>query len=126
MNWFITIILGILPLMEFGVWMGSGITLPITLFWCFITAGVGFWFSRTEKLNLWTELESDIQNNRVPTSEGLDTMLTVLGGWGLIIPGLLSDFIGFALVVPQVRLYIEEPIKKLLRDYISGTAKKKE
>jgi len=109
--------LGVLPWVEFLIIVNLGISTTLAAVWCIVTGLIGWWYARREDLSLWTELESDIQNHRVPTEEGIDAMLMLLGAWGLILPGLLTDMAGAALLVPQVRKYLMEPIRDWLRQW---------
>jgi UPF0716 protein FxsA len=83
-----------------------------------VTAAIGGWFARREGLSLWTELESDVQNRRVPTEEALDAMLVVLGGWALIVPGFVTDVAGAALLVPGVRGLLMAPLRGAIREHL--------
>jgi UPF0716 protein FxsA len=109
--------LGVLPWLEFLIIVHLGISTTTAVVWCVVTGLIGWWQARKEDLSLWTELESDIQNHRVPTEEGIDAMLHLLGAWGLILPGLLTDMAGAALLVPQVRAFLVEPIRDWLREW---------
>ena len=113
----VIVALGILPWVEFLIIVSLGISAWAAVVWCVATGLVGWWHARKEDLSLWTELESDLQNNRVPTEEGIDAMLKLLGAWALILPGLLTDMLGAALLVPQVRAYLVEPIRDYLREH---------
>ena len=108
------LLLGI-PVVE--VWLLLSLPLPLWFLvgWCLLTAAVGWWFARTEGLSLWTELESDVQNGIVPTAEGVEAMLVVLAGWGLILPGWLTDIAGALLLVPALRRSLLEPIRGAVR-----------
>lgn len=70
---------------------------------CGITACAGVWLLRTEDLSLWTLLETELQNNRLPTEELLGGILLLMGGIALLIPGILTDAFGLALMVPVIR-----------------------
>ncbi len=111
----IVVAFGILPWVEFMTVLYLGVSTWVAVLWCMLTGLVGWWHARQEDLSLWTELESDLQNGRVPTQEGIDAMLKLLGAWGLIVPGLLTDLAGAALLVPQVRAYLVEPIRDYLK-----------
>lgn len=118
--WFVLILVvavGVLPWVEFLLIMNLGLSTAVAAIWCVLTGVVGWWFARQEDLSLWTELESDIQNNRVPTEEGVDAMLKLLGAWGLIMPGLLTDMAGAALLVPRVRAYLVPGIRDWVREH---------
>lgn len=113
--WTLVVTLLILPWLEF--WLVLKLHWPVwfTLLWCAGTAAVGWWFARGEDLSLWIELESDIQNRRVPTAEAVDAMLVQVGAWALIVPGLLSDALGILLLTPLVRAELVEPIRGFIR-----------
>ena len=113
----IVVALGILPWVEFLLILYLGISMTVAVVWCVLTGLVGWWYARQEDLSLWTELESDLQNGRVPTEEGIDAMLKLLGAWGLIVPGLLTDMAGAALLVPQARAYLVPMIRDYLREH---------
>jgi UPF0716 family protein affecting phage T7 exclusion len=44
-------------------------------------------------------------------------MLKLLAAWGLIVPGLLTDLVGAALLVPRVRAYLLPAIRDYLREH---------
>jgi UPF0716 protein FxsA len=118
MIWILAILLLVLPLMEMWLMLGLGQALSLVILQGAATAAVGGWFARKEGLSLWTELESDIHNQRVPTEEGLDAMMEVLGAWALIIPGWITDLVGAAMLVPAVRLALIPKIRQAIRDYL--------
>ncbi len=113
--WTLIFALLVLPWLEF--WLVLQLHWPVwfTVLWCGGAAMMGWWFARGEDLSLWTELESDIQNGRVPTAEAVEAMLVQIGAWALIIPGLLSDALGILLLTPPVRAELVEPIRAFIR-----------
>jgi UPF0716 protein FxsA len=115
MIWVLAVALLIYPWVEFWLFMHLYWPTWFTLVWCTGAAIAGWWFARGEDLTLWTELESAIQNRRVPTVEAVDAMLVLIGAWALILPGLLSDAIGILLLIPQIRAELVEPIRKYMR-----------
>ena len=115
MIWIFAVGLLLLPWLEFLLMQGIGLGLVPAIVWALITGGAGWWFAGREGLDLWTELESDVQNGRVPTEEGLDAMLVVIGGWALIVPGLLTDALGVALLLPPLRQSAIAPMRRVIR-----------
>ena len=105
----------VLPWLEFWLMMGMGFSLVTATVLGIVTAAVGWWHARRDGLELWTEIESDFQNRRVPTEEALDAMMVVLGGWALMIPGLMTDMLGGVLLVPAVRRVVMGPLRKFVR-----------
>ncbi len=74
---------------------------------------------RTEDFSLWTLLESEIQNRRMPTEELVDTLLLMISGVSLFIPGLFTDALGFALIFPSIRQWSVDTIRDYLKKYFS-------
>lgn len=105
----------VVPALEFWLMMRLNFSLVTVAALALVTAGAGWWLSRGEGLGLWAELESDVQNGRVPTAEALDAMMVVLGGWGLMIPGLLTDVLGGVFLVPAIRRLTMAPLRRWIR-----------
>jgi UPF0716 protein FxsA len=118
MVWMVALLLLGVPGLELWLLIGLDLALPVVIGEAMVTAAVGGWFARSEGLSLWTELESDVQNRRVPTEEALDAMLVVLGGWALIVPGFLTDVAGAVLLVPGVRRVLMAPLRGVIREYL--------
>ena len=118
MLWVVLLLLLVVPWLELWLMIRLEQSLVVVVLQGLVTAAVGWWFARREGLSLWTELESDIQNRRVPTEEALDAMLTVLGGWALIGPGWIADLLGASLLVPAVRRLLIGPLRRMVRDWL--------
>ena len=114
MGWLLLLGLLVLPWVEFWLLMKLPWPLWLTVVEILITAGIGWWFNRSEDLSLWSEMVSDFQNGRVPTMEGLDAMVVLLGAWALLLPGLLSDALGALLVLPRFREVFLPGLRALL------------
>jgi UPF0716 protein FxsA len=119
MGWFLSLPLLIVPFVEVGLLVQTRWPVWPMLLWCGGTAALGAWFTRGEDWTLWTELEADVQNRRVPTVEALEAMLKLIGAWGLIVPGLLTDAVGAALLFPPIRRALAEAVRRRLRVRIS-------
>jgi UPF0716 protein FxsA len=63
----------------------------------------GVWLMRGENFSLWTLVESELRNRRVPTEEVFADLLLWCGGVLLIVPGLLTDALGLVIFIPVVR-----------------------
>ena len=117
MVWLLAVLLLGLPWLELWLMLRLEMALPVVVLQAAATAAAGWWFARQEGLSLWTELESDLHNQRVPTEEALDAMLIVLGGWALIVPGWITDLTGAVALVPAVRRVLIAPIRRVIRDH---------
>jgi len=70
----------------------------------------GLWLMQGENFSLWTLVESELRNRRVPAEEVIADLLLWVGGVLLIVPGLLTDAFGLIIFVPTFR---QESIKWL-------------
>lgn len=86
---------------------------------CGLTGIFGFWLMQKEDFSLWTLLESEIQNHRMPTEELLEAILMLMGGMALLLPGLITDAWGFALLIPSLREWFIVHIKTYLKKILS-------
>jgi UPF0716 protein FxsA len=109
--------LGVLPWVELWLMLHLGLPTWLIAVWCVVTGLYGWRRARKEDLSLWIELESDLQNGRVPTAEGVDAMLELIGAWGLILPGLITDVVGAVLLTRRARTALVEPVRDYLRNH---------
>ena len=63
-----------------------------------------------ENFSLWTLVESELRNRRVPAEEVMADLLLWVGGVLLVVPGLLTDALGLVIFIPAVR---QESIRRL-------------
>lgn len=118
MVWLLTLALLVVPFLEVGMLVQLRWPVWLIVLESTVTAAIGWYFARGEQWSLWTELESDVQNGRVPTQEGVDAMLVLIGAWGLMVPGLVTDIAGAALLVPPVRYAARNLVRETLRGWI--------
>ena len=104
MNAVILFIIGI-PLIEIYLMIkvGSIIGAFNTIFLIFFTAVTGIYFARLEGLNAIRSGFNQLIRNRVPIYEIISGAALAFAALLLIIPGFLTDLIGFLLIVPITR-----------------------
>jgi len=102
----------VLPCVEIWIFVNltNFMTLSTIFLQCIITMVAGIWLIQGENFSLWTLIESELLNRRIPTEEVLDDLLLWSGGIILIVPGLLTDAIGIIIFIPIIR---QESIKWL-------------
>ncbi len=119
MNAVILFIIGI-PLIEIYLMIkiGSVIGAFNTILLIFLTAITGIFFARLEGLNAIRSGFSQLINNKVPLYELISGAALAFAALLLIIPGFLTDFIGFLLILP--------PTRKIIIKHFSSKFKKEE
>ena len=119
MNALILFIIGV-PLIEIYLMIKVGGIIGAfnTIFLIFFTAITGIFFARLEGLNTIRSGFSQIIKNEIPVYEIISGAALAFAALLLIIPGFLTDIIGFFLIIPVTR--------KIFIKIISSKFKKKE
>ena len=127
MNAVILFIIGI-PLVEIYLMIkiGSAIGAFNTIFLIFFTAVTGIYFAKLEGLNAIRSGFSQLVKNEIPIYEIISGAALAFAALLLIIPGFLTDLVGFLLIVPMTRkifikiIYSKFSKKKNNEDFIEG------
>ena len=128
MNAVILFIIGI-PLIEIYllIEVGGIIGAFNTIFLIFFTAITGVYFARLEGLNAVRSGFSQLVKNELPIYEIISGAALAFAALLLIIPGFLTDLVGFLLIVPVTRKFFIRSIsskfnrKKNDEDIIEGS-----
>ena len=128
MNAVILFIIGI-PLVEIYllIKVGGIIGAFNTIFLIFFTAIMGVYFARLEGLNAVRSGFSQLVKNELPIYEIISGAALAFAALLLIIPGFLTDLVGFLLIVPVTRKFFIKSIsskfnrKKNDEDIIEGS-----
>ena len=81
-----------------------------TIFLIFFTAIMGVYFARLEGLNAVRSGFSQLVKNELPIYEIISGAALAFAALLLIIPGFLTDLVGFLLIVPVTRKFFIRPI----------------
>ena len=119
----------LIPIIEIYLFIkiGSQIGAFNTISLIFITAIIGIYYARIEGLNTIRSGFFQLLKNEVPTYEILSGAVIAFAAFLLMIPGFVTDFIGFLLIIPFSRNIIfknflkknnKQNVKK--NDFIDG------
>ena len=86
--------------------IGSQIGAISTILLIFTTAVVGVYYAKYEGLNTLKSGFLQLSKNEVPTYEVLSGAAIALAALLLIIPGFVTDILGFCLIFPVSRKFI--------------------
>ena len=115
MNSLLLIIIG-LPILEIWIMIkvGTQIGALNTILLIFLTAILGLYFARIQGLSTIKSGFYNLYQNKIPVYEIISGASIAIASVFLIIPGFVTDFIGFVLLIPFTRKII---INYLLRNY---------
>ncbi len=98
---FVTIpIIEIALFIQVGGWLGLWPTLGIVI----LTAIAGTWLVRAQGLQAMGNIKSNLNDLRDPTESLAHGAMILASGLLLLTPGFFTDAVGFALLIPPVRL----------------------
>lgn len=86
-------------LIEVGSEIGAIPTIALSLF----TAVLGGWLVRMQGFAVLFRAQSQMANKEVPAIELMEGAMLLLVGLALLLPGFITDAIGFLLLIPPVR-----------------------
>jgi len=107
MNSLLLIIIG-LPIFEIAVMINIGQEIGVlnTILIIFITAIVGIYYARIEGLNTIRSGMINLYKNKIPIYEMISGASIALAAILLILPGFVTDTVGFLLIFPFTRKII--------------------
>lgn len=97
-----------LPLIEiyFLIEVGSEIGAFPTIALAILTAVIGTWLVRHQGFGLLSRVREMADRGEVPALEVLDGALLLVAGLFLLLPGFLTDTVGFLLLIPPLRRWV--------------------
>ena len=91
-------------LVKLGTVVGVGPTIALVIF----TGILGAWLARQQGLGVLRRLSEDLAKGRLPAEALIDGLLILIAGAVLLTPGLLTDALGFLLLVPRSRAVVRK------------------
>ena len=127
MWWILSFILLIIPVLEIWILMELTYIMPLSTIFlqCVVTLAAGVWLMQGENFSLWSLVESELRNKRLPAEEVLADLLLLGGGVLLIVPGLLTDALGLVIFIPAVRQESIRLLRNRMRNTLNLTALEK-
>lgn len=112
----ILITLIILTVIEISVfiWIGGMLGVFPVILLILSTGILGIAFVRFQGFEAWRKLQMSLANGEPPGDNILSIICVIIGGVLLLIPGFVTDVVGFFLVLPWTR----KPFKALILYFI--------
>ncbi len=97
-----------LPLIEiyFMIKVGAEIGALSTIGLTILTAVIGTWLVRLQGFGVLSRVRELMDRGEVPALELMDGALILIAGLFLLLPGFLTDAVGFLLLIPPVRRWL--------------------
>jgi len=108
----------VMPILELAVLfkvhesLGLGNTLAIVI----LTGVAGAFLARAQGMLVLARIRRDLAEGRMPAPQLMDGMMILIAGVLLITPGLITDAVGFLLLVPAVRGAVRAWLRRKLEE----------
>jgi len=104
----------LVPLIELSllIEIGKRINVGPTIGLVIVTGIVGATLAKYEGLRTWNLIRADLNAGRLPADKLVDALLILVAGVLLVTPGIITDGIGFLLLLPPFRSLIRKHLKK--------------
>ncbi len=85
-----------------------------------LTGFIGAQLARRQGLKVWRTIQQQMAAGKAPSQEILDGVMILIAGAFLITPGILTDSVGFMLLVPRFRRLLGHRLTRWFRDNTVG------
>lgn len=85
----------------------------------FVTGIIGITMARTQGFVVVQQIRKDVAAGRMPAPRLMDGVMILLAGALLVTPGLITDFVGFALLIPGIRHLIRMWMRARVEKWIT-------
>ncbi len=118
----LTLLFVLIPLVELAilVYLGTIIGAFYTVLIVVLTGILGAILMRSQGLAILSRIRSNLQSGILPANELFDGALILVGGLLLLTPGIITDILGLAVLVPQTRHIIGKLFRSLIYRRIQG------
>jgi UPF0716 protein FxsA len=112
------------PLVELAilVYLGTLIGALNTILIVVITGLLGAFLARRQGLATFSRIRNSVEQGVLPSGDLFQAVLILIGGLLLLTPGLITDLVGFALLIPLTR----NVVTRWFRNFIQRKIERKE
>lgn len=111
----------IVPIVELGILIKLGTYIGVfnTLLIVILTGITGATLAKIQGLKTWYKVQEKLSQGELPTGHILDGFLILAAGLLLLTPGLITDTIGFLILIPFTRNIFKEWCRKQFKRMIA-------
>ncbi len=111
---YLLILFVVVPFVELVLllWLADQTSWQFTVLLVLVTGVIGSIAARRQGLGIWIRVQRQMQAGELPGAAIFDGVLVLISGALLITPGMLTDAVGFALLVPFIRRRVRGRLMK--------------
>ncbi|MTI65659.1 MAG: FxsA family protein [Firmicutes bacterium] len=97
----------------------ADVTTPLTTVGLVLITGIaGAYLAKSEGRLILSKIKLELNSGRVPGNQLLNGLCVLIGGALLLTPGIITDILGFTLVIPGTREIYKSIIKRKFKRMI--------
>lgn len=103
----------LVPLVELAllIWLSKVTSIFFTIGLVLFTGVLGAALAKVQGIQTMWKLRGQVAKAQVPTDSLMDAGMILVAGGVLLTPGILTDLLGFSLLIPPIRNVIREWLK---------------
>lgn len=111
----------LVPFVELAllVWIGDRIGFLPTVALILVTGVLGASLARLQGLATWARFRRALEAGRLPGTELIEGLMILVAGAVLLTPGILTDLVGFTLLIPAARRALVRWAEPRIRSRVS-------
>lgn len=99
------------------LFVAQNTSLIFTMGFCAFTGIVGGFFVRQQGLITLSKIKHTLEKGALPADEAIEALLLLIVGVLLCVPGFITDFMGFMIIIPFIRKMVA---RYLINSFKSG------
>ena len=105
------------PLVELAIliYLGTLIGALYTILIVVVTGFAGALLARNQGLATLSRIRNSVRRGSMPSDDLFQGGLILAGGLLLLTPGIITDLVGFAMLIPQTRTIIAKWVRSLIQ-----------
>jgi len=111
----------LVPFIELALllWLSDVTSWQTTILIVIVTGVVGAWLARRQGFQTWNKIHAEMAQGKPPAGSLVDALLIFIAGALLLTPGILTDAVGFGLLIPPFRTAIKTYLAARFRGQIN-------
>jgi UPF0716 protein FxsA len=124
MAFYLFLLFTVVPLLELAllVWVGGQTAWWVPILLVLVDAALGAALIRWQGIRVVRRIQEDLAAGRMPGDALIDGALFLVAAALLIAPGILTDIVGFALLIPPLRALVKRGVSAWLRRHVQVQA----
>jgi UPF0716 protein FxsA len=124
MGFYLFLLFTVVPLLELAllVWVGGQTAWWVPILLVLVDAALGAALIRWQGVRVVRRIQEDLAAGRMPGDALIDGALFLVAAALLIAPGILTDIVGFALLIPPLRALVKRGVSAWLRRHVQVQA----